>query len=123
MPATSTSTGIRPSASSPRPCSCRYWPTATGGDWRRAGRAGGRRGRQNYRLAYRGTAVEELSYRRFFGIDSLTGLRVERDWVFDDAHGLVLRLVKNGSLDGFRVDNVDGLADPEGYLIRLRAAT
>jgi (1->4)-alpha-D-glucan 1-alpha-D-glucosylmutase len=79
-------------------------------------------GRQNYRLAYWGTAVEELSYRRFFDIDSPARLRVERDHVFDDAHRLVLRLVGDGSLDGFRVDHVDGLADPEGYLTRLRGA-
>ena len=78
--------------------------------------------RQNYRLAYWGTAAEELSYRRFFDIDRLAGLRVERDEVFDDAHRLVLRLAAEGSLDGFRIDHVDGLADPEGYLTRLRAA-
>jgi len=78
--------------------------------------------RQNYRLAYWGTAAEELSYRRFFDIDRLVGLRVERDEVFDDTHRLVLRLAAEGSLDGFRIDHVDGLADPEGYLTRLRAA-
>jgi (1->4)-alpha-D-glucan 1-alpha-D-glucosylmutase len=78
--------------------------------------------RQNYRLAYHGTAAEELSYRRFFDIDSLAGLRVERDEVFDDVHRLVLRLLAEGSIDGFRVDHVDGLADPEGYLTKLRAA-
>src|SRR6185437_3630817 len=78
--------------------------------------------RQNYRLAYWGTAAEEMSYRRFFDIDRLAGLRVERDEVFDDAHRLVLRLARDGSLDGFRIDHVDGLADPEGYLTRLRAA-
>jgi (1->4)-alpha-D-glucan 1-alpha-D-glucosylmutase len=79
--------------------------------------------RQNYRLAYWGTAAEEMSYRRFFDIDRLAGLRVERDEVFDDVHRLVLRLVRDGSLDGLRVDHVDGLADPEGYLTRLRAAS
>lgn len=79
-------------------------------------------GRQNYRLAYWGTAAEELSYRRFFDIDRLAGLRAERDEVFDEVHRLVLRLVDDGSLDGFRIDHVDGLADPEGYLTRLRAA-
>src|SRR5215472_15244806 len=79
-------------------------------------------GRQNYRLAYWGTAAEELSYRRFFDIDRLAGLRVERDEVFDETHRLVLRLVSDGSLDGLRVDHVDGLADPEGYLAKLRAA-
>ncbi len=80
-------------------------------------------GRQNYRLAYWGTAAEDLSYRRFFDIDRLAGLRVERDEVFDDVHRLVVELVRQGSLDGLRVDHVDGLADPEGYLTRLRAAT
>jgi (1->4)-alpha-D-glucan 1-alpha-D-glucosylmutase len=79
-------------------------------------------GRQNYRLAYWGTAAEELSYRRFFDIDRLAGLRVERPEVFADVHRLVLRLVAEGLASGLRVDHVDGLADPEGYLTRLRAA-
>ncbi|HEY3904243.1 MAG TPA: malto-oligosyltrehalose synthase [Streptosporangiaceae bacterium] len=79
--------------------------------------------RQNYRLAYWGTAAEELSYRRFFDIDQLAALRVERDAVFDDVHRLLIKLVTDGSVDGLRIDHVDGLADPEGYLTRLRAAT
>jgi len=77
--------------------------------------------RQNYRLAYWGTAAEELSYRRFFDIDTLAGLRVEQPEVFDDVHGLPLRLIMDGSVTGLRVDHIDGLADPEGYLTRLRA--
>jgi (1->4)-alpha-D-glucan 1-alpha-D-glucosylmutase len=80
-------------------------------------------GRQNYRLAYWGNADEELSYRRFFNIESLAGLRVEDETVFTDTHRLVLELVRNGTLDGLRIDHVDGLADPEGYLRRLRDAT
>lgn len=76
--------------------------------------------RQNYRLAYWGTAAEELSYRRFFDIDRLNGLRIERDEVFDDVHRLVAKLVRDGILDGLRIDHVDGLADPEAYLTRLR---
>jgi len=79
--------------------------------------------RQNYRLAYWGTAAEELSYRRFFDIDQLAALRVERDAVFDDVHRLLVKLVTDGSVDGLRIDHVDGLADPEGYLTRLRAVT
>jgi (1->4)-alpha-D-glucan 1-alpha-D-glucosylmutase len=79
--------------------------------------------RQNYRLAYWGTAAEELSYRRFFDIDQLAALRVERDAVFDDVHRLLVKLVTDGSIDGLRIDHVDGLADPEGYLTRLRAVT
>ena len=79
--------------------------------------------RQNYRLAYWRTGAEELSYRRFFNIETLAGLRVEDDAVFADTHRLVLDLVSAGTLDGLRVDHVDGLADPEGYLCRLRDAT
>jgi (1->4)-alpha-D-glucan 1-alpha-D-glucosylmutase len=76
--------------------------------------------RQNYRLAYWRTAAEELSYRRFFNIETLVGLRMEDDRVFRDTHGLVLALVAEGSIDGLRVDHIDGLADPERYLERLR---
>jgi (1->4)-alpha-D-glucan 1-alpha-D-glucosylmutase len=79
--------------------------------------------RQNYRLAYWGTAAEELSYRRFFNIETLVGLRAEDETVFADTHRLILELVRNGTLDGLRIDHVDGLADPEGYLRRLRDAT
>jgi (1->4)-alpha-D-glucan 1-alpha-D-glucosylmutase len=78
---------------------------------------------QNYRLAYWRTAAEELSYRRFFDIPTLAGVRVEDDVVFADTHRLILGLVADGTVDGLRVDHVDGLADPEGYLERLHAAT
>src|ERR671922_2508035 len=49
--------------------------------------------RQHYRLAYWRTAQEEVNYRRFFTIDSLIGLRVENESVFDSAHSTILRLV------------------------------
>jgi (1->4)-alpha-D-glucan 1-alpha-D-glucosylmutase len=79
--------------------------------------------RQNYRLAYWATAAEELSYRRFFNIQTLAGLRMEDPEVFADTHRLILELVRAGTLDGLRIDHVDGLADPQGYLDRLRDAT
>src|ERR1022692_4630255 len=79
--------------------------------------------RQNYRLAYWGTAAEELSYRRFFNIETLAGLRVEDETVFASTHQLILELVAGGIIDGLRVDHVDGLVDPQGYLVRLRDAS
>jgi (1->4)-alpha-D-glucan 1-alpha-D-glucosylmutase len=79
--------------------------------------------RQNYRLACWRTAAEELNYRRFFDITSLAGVRVEDPQVFADTHRLILRLVRDGTLDGLRIDHIDGLADPEGYLNRLREQT
>ena len=79
--------------------------------------------RQNYRLAHWRTAAAELNYRRFFDIVSLAGVRVEDPQVFADTHRLVLGLVRDGTVDGLRIDHVDGLADPEGYLRRLHEAT
>jgi (1->4)-alpha-D-glucan 1-alpha-D-glucosylmutase len=58
-------------------------------------------------------------YRRFFDIDDLAAVRVERKEVFDLLHGKILELVRDGVLDGVRVDHPDGLADPAGYLRRL----
>ena len=79
--------------------------------------------RQNYRLAFWRTASDELDYRRFFNIETLAGLRVEDPQVFDDTHGLIESVVDGGLVDGLRVDHVDGLRDPEGYLVRLCGAT
>jgi (1->4)-alpha-D-glucan 1-alpha-D-glucosylmutase len=61
-------------------------------------------------------------YRRFFDIDDLAGVRVEDPEVFELVHGKVLELVRDGVIDGVRVDHPDGLADPAGYLQRLRDA-
>lgn len=78
--------------------------------------------RQNYRLAFWRTAGEELDYRRFFNIETLLGLRAEDEEVFAETHRLILDLVQRGTVQGLRIDHVDGLADPEGYLHRLRRA-
>jgi (1->4)-alpha-D-glucan 1-alpha-D-glucosylmutase len=59
-------------------------------------------------------------YRRFFDIDDLAGVRVEDPEVFELVHGKVLELVRDGVISGLRVDHPDGLADPAGYLRRLR---
>lgn len=77
---------------------------------------------QPWQLADWKTASRHLSYRRFFEIAGLVGLRVEEPHVFDDSHRLILDLVREGVVDGLRIDHVDGLADPLAYLERLRAA-
>jgi (1->4)-alpha-D-glucan 1-alpha-D-glucosylmutase len=59
-------------------------------------------------------------YRRFFTIDELAGVRVEDPEVFDVTHSKVLELVGDGLVQGLRIDHPDGLADPRGYLDRLR---
>ncbi len=75
---------------------------------------------QNYRLAYWKTSGQQMSFRRFFDVNSLVGLRVEREHVFEETHALVLEWLKRGVLDGVRVDHPDGLRDPLEYLKRLR---
>ncbi len=75
---------------------------------------------QPWRLTCWRDAASELSWRRFFEVTGLVGVRVEDPAVFDDSHALILALVRSGAVDGLRVDHVDGLADPKGYLERLR---
>lgn len=77
--------------------------------------------RQPYQLIAWRDAPRMLSYRRFFEITGLVGVRAEDQVVFDDTHRLILELVRSGAVDGLRIDHVDGLADPKGYLDRLRA--
>jgi len=75
---------------------------------------------QPYRLAYWKAANQQLGYRRFFDVNTLIGLRVEREHVFEETHALILSWLKQGVLDGVRVDHPDGLRDPAQYFQRLR---
>ncbi|MDQ6746202.1 MAG: malto-oligosyltrehalose synthase [Actinomycetota bacterium] len=59
-------------------------------------------------------------HRRFFDIDELAAVRQEDPEVFQATHSLLLGLVREGLVDGLRVDHPDGLADPAGYLQALR---
>ncbi|HVU75121.1 MAG TPA: alpha-amylase family glycosyl hydrolase, partial [Mycobacteriales bacterium] len=77
--------------------------------------------------SYPDSAAHELvlwregpSYRRFFDVDTLAGLRVEDPEVFTATHAVIADQVASGVLDGLRIDHPDGLADPEGYLEQLR---
>ena len=76
---------------------------------------------QNYRLAYWKVGGREIDYRRFFDIDTLIGVRVEDEEVFQATHELILEWVSSGLVQGLRVDHPDGLRDPLDYLERLRA--
>ncbi|MFD4576921.1 malto-oligosyltrehalose synthase [Streptomyces sp. NPDC058417] len=78
---------------------------------------------QWYRPVWWRLARTELNYRRFFSISELIGVRVEDPEVFDATHGTILRLLREGVIDGLRIDHPDGLADPDGYLARLHEAS
>ncbi len=77
---------------------------------------------QNYRLAYWRTAEQELGYRRFFDVNTLVGLRMEDPAVFAETHALLLEWLREGVLDGIRIDHPDGLRDPREYFDRIREA-
>jgi hypothetical protein len=60
-------------------------------------------------------------YRRFFEVNDLAAVRMDRDSVFDHAHALLFRLMEEGRLDGLRLDHTDGLHDPAQYFAKLQA--
>ena len=76
---------------------------------------------QPWRLAYWRVAGDEINYRRFFDINDLAALRMERAEVFDATHRRVLEWVAAGVVDGLRIDHSDGLADPAAYFARLQS--
>jgi len=76
---------------------------------------------QHYRLEDWRTGVP--NYRRFFDIGDLPAVAVEHEDVFAATHAEIVRLVREGIVTGLRIDHVDGLLDPAGYLERLRDAT
>lgn len=77
---------------------------------------------QHFRLACWRAAARDLNYRRFFAINSLAAVCVEKDAVFEITHARILDWLARGMVDGVRIDHPDGLKDPEGYLKRLEQA-
>ncbi|MGC5698630.1 malto-oligosyltrehalose synthase [Pseudomonas sp. NFXW11] len=75
---------------------------------------------QSYRLASWRTAADDINWRRFFDVNELGGLRVERPAVFEATHGKIFQLIEERWVDGLRIDHIDGLADPRGYCRKLR---
>ena len=76
--------------------------------------------RQHYKLGHWRLASSDINYRRFFDVNTLAGLRVEDPGTFDAIHRLVKKLIAEDSLQGLRLDHIDGLRDPTQYFQRLR---
>lgn len=76
--------------------------------------------RQCYRVAFWRVAAEEINYRRFFDINELAAIRMERPEVFAQTHRLLFELIRQGKVTGLRIDHADGLWDPVGYLRKLQ---
>lgn len=75
---------------------------------------------QYYRLASWRTAADDINWRRFFDVNELGGIRVERQEVFEAIHAKIFELIEKGFIDGLRIDHVDGLANPRAYCRKLR---
>lgn len=75
---------------------------------------------QSYRLSFWRVAADEINYRRFFDVNELAALSMEKPEVFAATHELILRLVAEGKVTGLRIDHPDGLYDPRQYLDRLQ---
>ncbi|MGD7000920.1 malto-oligosyltrehalose synthase [Corynebacterium halotolerans] len=74
--------------------------------------------RQCYRLMFWRDGV--ISYRRFFSVNGLAGIRQEDPRVFEHSHRILRQLIAEDLIDGIRVDHPDGLSDPFEYLSLLR---
>jgi (1->4)-alpha-D-glucan 1-alpha-D-glucosylmutase len=75
---------------------------------------------QAYRLSFWRVASDEINYRRFFDVNELAALSMERPEVFEATHELVMRLLAAQAISGLRIDHPDGLYDPHQYLERLQ---
>ena len=75
--------------------------------------------RQHYRLQWWREPARNV--RRFFTIDGLAAVRVEDPVVAAVVDTVPRLLADHPGFAGVRVDHIDGLVDPLGYLERLRA--
>ncbi|MBC5992348.1 malto-oligosyltrehalose synthase [Pontibacter cellulosilyticus] len=75
---------------------------------------------QHFILCHWQETEKQINYRRFFTVNDLICLRMEKQDVFVQYHQFIQQLCHNNTLQGLRVDHVDGLFDPSTYLKRLR---
>ncbi len=75
---------------------------------------------QTYRLCFWRVAGDEINYRRFFDINELAAIKVERPEVFQHVHALIFRLISDGCIRGLRIDHPDGLLNPPQYFTDLQ---
>lgn len=76
--------------------------------------------KQFYRLSYWVVAGQEINYRRFFNINELVAIHIEKENVLQAHHQWVFQLLEEGQVQGLRIDHPDGLYDPSQYFERIR---
>src|SRR6202000_2116843 len=75
---------------------------------------------QYYILTHHRLAASRINYRRFFTVNSLICLRMERPGVFAAYHRQLLDWYEKGYIQGLRIDHIDGLAFPLRYIRDLK---
>ena len=89
---------------------------------RREGDVVGTLALQHYQLMHWRHGTEQINYRRFFEVNTLAGVAVERPHVFEQVHQTLLELIRSGTVTGVRLDHIDGLSCPTRYLSDLKRA-
>lgn len=74
---------------------------------------------QPWRLVHFRVAASDGNYRRFFDINDLPAVAIERVEVFEHVHATLLAWAKHPAVYGLRIDHIDGLYDPDAYLQKL----
>ena len=78
---------------------------------------------QQYELCHWRETAHRINYRRFFTVNGLICLRIEDKSVLEKHHRFLKELVNTKLIKGLRIDHIDGLHDPAGYLRELRGIT
>ncbi len=76
--------------------------------------------KQHYELCHWQETEKRINYRRFFTVNDLICLRMEAPEVFGLFHQTIKKFVDANQVNGLRIDHIDGLNDPNGYLKNLR---
>nr|MBI1229385.1 malto-oligosyltrehalose synthase [Cytophagales bacterium] len=74
---------------------------------------------QNFKPLYWKESERQINFRRFFTINGLICLQMQKEEVFHAYHTFIHQLCRDGLINGLRIDHIDGLYDPEIYLDRL----
>ncbi|GEO04808.1 hypothetical protein AAE02nite_24720 [Adhaeribacter aerolatus] len=76
---------------------------------------------QVYRLCSWQETDYQINFRRFFTVNGLICLNIQEPEVFDTYHQYIKALQEEGIFQGIRIDHIDGLYNPSGYLEQLRS--
>lgn len=76
--------------------------------------------KQYYRLSHWLIAGQEINYRRFFNINELAAICIEKEKVLNSHHRWVFDLIADKKVQGLRIDHPDGLYDPVQYFERIQ---